>query len=82
MNEIHLIVIPQTDALEQTAPPNSTFSGLPSIALEPAVPAIPQYSADSGTSSIALQPSIPDESSTPYPAPTSQETTTPAHTSS
>lgn len=72
----------QTDALEQTAPPDSTFSGLPSITLEPAVPTIPQNSADSGTSYTALQPSIPDESSTLYPASTSEEITTPAHTSS
>ncbi|CAH3129528.1 unnamed protein product, partial [Pocillopora meandrina] len=69
-------------ALEQTAPPDSTFSGLPSITLEPAVPTIPQNSADSGTSYTALQPSIPDESSTLYPASTSEEITTPAHTSS
>ena len=70
----------QTDALEQTVPPDSTLSGMHTIALESVVPAIPQSSADSGTQSTALQPSITDDSSTPYPALTSQETI-PAHTS-
>lgn len=38
---------PQTDALEQTVPPDSTLSGLPPIAL--VVQVIPQNSADPGT---------------------------------
>ena len=70
----------QTDALEQTVPPDSNLSGLPSIALEPVELAIPQSSADSGTPSTALQPSIRDDSSTPS-ALTSQGAT-PAHNSS